>query len=144
MIHLALDDYNREYFEAVIRGSRLLHADNVLEIYSIENRRAATFWFDQTKWCVKENPWFEEYLAEGPLVLLRSFKRARDYLLAPANGEFRNSRNRGVSLPCFVAEHPTAQLPLRRLGVFWHGREVEGDWSKNIYFAGLKSIEARK
>lgn len=138
MIVSTFDDYNRRYFELVIRGSRLVHADNAVEIYSIENRRAAAFWFSETKWCVKENPWFEDYLEHGPLLLIRSLKRGRDYLLAPADGEFRNSRNRGVSLPHFVQEHPSAFQVLRGFGIFWHRFDLDMPPKSQIIYAPPK------
>lgn len=124
----------RAYHEYVIIGSRLIHADKIVQILSIENRWAASFWFDDTKWCVKDNPWFNDYLEVGPLLLLRSLIRSKDYLLAPAWDEFRNTRNRRVSLRHFMEAHPSAAYPLRRLGVFWHPSETAGDWSGRIYY----------
>jgi hypothetical protein len=129
-----LDLYQRHYQEAVILGSRLVYADKFVQMFSIENRHAAGFWFADTNWCVKENPWFEDYLEHGPLILLRSLIRSRDYLLAPADGEFRNSRNRGVSLRHFVKQHDSVGAHLRSIGVFWHSVEAKGDWAKQICF----------
>lgn len=124
----------RAYQEAIIIGSRLIHADKTVQIFSIENRFAAAFWFDDTKWCVKENPWFSDYLELGPLLLLRSLTRSRNYLLSPPWGEFRNIRNRGVSLRHFVEAHPSVAYPLRRMGVFWHPSDTGGEWANRIYY----------
>lgn len=115
---------SREFISLLLPGSRLLHCDDTGQIISIETRFAAEFWFSGTCWCVKGNPWFEGYLSQGPLLLLRSFKRQRDYLLAPASNEFRNARNRRVSLGNFVTEHPDFALALRLLGIFW-GRPAD-------------------
>lgn len=134
MILSNLDDYTQALLKAVIRGSRLLHADKALEMYSIENRHAARFWLTESRWCVKENPWFEGYLENGPLILLQSLRRSRDYLLAPANGEFRNRRNKRVSLRHFITHHESAAAPLRSIGVYWHSAEAEGDWAEQICY----------
>lgn len=134
MILSNLDDYTQALLKAVIRGSRLLHADKALEIYSIENRHAARFWLTDSRWCVRDNPWLEDYLEQGPLLLMRSTKRSRDYLLAPANGEFRNSRNRRVSILRFIDEHPDSYLALRRLGVYWDIHQLQKTSSENIQF----------
>ena len=139
MILANLDDYTQALLKAVIRGSRLLHADKALEIYSIENRHAARFWLTDSRWCVKENPWFEGYLENGPLILLQSLRRSRDYLLAPANGEFRNRRNKRVSLRHFIAHHESAAAPLRSIGVYWHSPEAEGDWAEQICYCAPNS-----
>ena len=138
MILSNLDDYTQALLNAVIRGSRLLHADKALEMYSIENRHAAIFWLTDSRWCVKENPWFEGYLENGPLILLQSLRRSRDYLLAPANGEFRNRRNKRVSLRHFIAHHESAAAPLRSIGVYWHSAETEGDWAEQICYCAPK------
>lgn len=142
MIAAGLDDYDREYLQIVIRGSRLLHADETTEIYSIENKRAAAFWFGETKWCVKENPWFEGYLEKGPLLLLRSIKHTRDYLLAPSHGEFRNRRNRRVSLTRFVSEHSSASLHLKRLGVHCDLHVLPNTNDEKIYFCPNKIVQS--
>lgn len=142
MIAAGLDDYDREYLQIVIRGSRLLHADETTEIYSIENRRAAAFWFGETKWCVKENPWLEGYLEKGPLLLLRSIKLTRDYLLAPAHSEFRNHRNRRVSLTRFVSEHSSASFQLTRLGVYWDAQLLTNKYDERIYFCPNKIAQS--
>ena len=124
----------RDFARNILRGSRIVHVDDVVEIISVESKSAAEFWFFDARWCVKENPWFEEYLEDGPLFLFFSAKRKRDYLLAPASGEFRNHRNRSVRLPVFIKEHPSAALPLRREGVFWHNEAENQSWSNNIYY----------
>lgn len=125
----------RAYQEALIVGSRLIYADSSIQVFSIENRWAAEFWFSETSWCVKERLWFEGYILNGPLILLRSLRRSRDYLLAPAVNEFRNIRNRRVSLRHFVSQHGDAAIPLRSLGVFWHSVETQGDWAEQICYA---------
>ena len=129
-----LHSQQRAYQEALIMGSRLIYADRTIQIFSIENRLAAGFWFSDTDWCVKENPWFEGYLEKGPLILLRSLPRARDYLLAPASGEFRNARNRRVSLRHFVEQHKSAGEPLRSIGIYWHSIDTQGDWAEQICY----------
>jgi hypothetical protein len=134
MILSNLDEYTQALLKTVIRGSRLLHADKTLVIYSIENRHAARFWLTDSRWCVKENPWFEGYLEKGPLILLQSLRRSRDYLLAPADGEFRNRRNKRVSLRHFIAHHESAAAPLRSIGVYWHSPDTEGDWAEQICY----------
>lgn len=134
MILSNLDEYTKALLEAVIRGTRLLHADKTLEIYSIENRRAAIFWLTDSRWCVRDNPWFEGYLEQGPLLLLRSHQRKRDYLLAPASGEFRNRNNRAVSLSQFASEHRGSYLPLMRLGVCWNGAPPPNVRDLNVGF----------
>lgn len=134
MLNTLSQTRERAYQEAVIFGSRLIHSDETVQILSIENKFAAAFWFDDTKWCVKENLWFSDYLESGPLLLLRSLSRSKDYLLSPSWGEFRNVRNRGVSLRHFVDAHPSAAYPLRRLGIFWHPADTRDDWSERIYY----------
>ena len=134
MTVIDLHSKQRAYQEALIIGSRLIYADVALQMFSIENRLAAEFWFSETFWCVKENPWFEGYLEKGPLIPLRSLLRSRDYLLAPANGEFRNSRNKRVSLRHFIAHHDSVAAPLRSIGVYWHSPEAEGDWAEQICY----------
>ena len=133
-----LQSQQRMYQEALIIGSRLLYADITIQMFSIENRWSADFWFSETNWCVKENPWFEGYLENGPLILLRSKLRRRDYLLAPADGEFRNTRNRRVSLRHFISQHDSVGEPLRRIGVFWHSVETQGNWAEQICYAPPK------
>ena len=134
MQKLIYDDDDREYLRIIIRGSRCVHSDDAAEIYSIESKWAARFWFGDTHWCVKDNPWFEDYVEEGPLLFIRSFKRKRDYLLAPASGEFRSRRNRGASFSTFVAEHPSIGMSLTSLGVFWHRPDEDPKWNNNIYY----------
>ena len=134
MTVIDLHSKQRAYQEALIIGSRLIYADVAIQMFSIENRLAAAFWFSETGWCVKENPWFEGYIEKGPLILLRSLLRSRDYLLAPANGEFRNSRNKRVSLRYFIAHHDSVAAPLRSIGVYWHSAEAEGDWAEQICY----------
>ena len=105
--------------DAIIAGSPTLFCNRELQIMSIETFPAAAYWCSGTYWCVGRSPWYEGYIAAGPLLLLRSFVRNRDYMLAPAHGEFRSRRNRRVSLARFVAEHRGSYYPLRWLGVFW-------------------------
>lgn len=131
---VSLQPFQRHYQEAVVFGSRLLFTDRTVEAISIENRIAAEFWFADTAWCVKENPWFEGYLQRGPLIFLRSLRVSRSYLLAPAHNEFRNARNRRTSLPHFVEKHHSIGKVLRSLGVYWHPVGTEGDWANHICY----------
>lgn len=71
----------RAFKEAIIVSSRLINSDKRVQIFSIENRFAASFWFEETKRCEKENPRFNDYLELGPFLLLRSLKRSGNYLL---------------------------------------------------------------
>lgn len=131
-----LQSQQRMYQEALIIGSRMIYADVTIQMFSIENRWAADFWFSETNWCVKENPWFEGYIERGPLILLRSLKRSRDYLLAPAAGEFRNSRNRRVSLKHFVEQHSNVIEPLKKIGVYWLSVNIKGNiYNQILYFS---------
>ena len=111
-----------------------LHTDQLVEIYSVKTLEVARILFGTSKWCVKENPWFKGYIDSGPLLFLRSFKRHKDYLLAPAHGEFRNSRNRRISLPIFIDEHPSIALVLRGWGVFWHNSNENISWRDDIHY----------
>ncbi len=105
--------------DTIIAGSPTLFCNRDCQILSIENLAAAAYWSVGTNWCVGRNPWFEGYSAAGPLYLVRSFIRQRDYMLAPAQGEFRSRKNRRISLVRFVDEHRGIYLPLRSLGVVW-------------------------
>jgi hypothetical protein len=131
---ISLQPYERHYQEAVVLGSRLLFTDRTIEAISIENRIAAEFWFTDTAWCVKENPWFEGYLQRGPLIFLRRQTSGRRYLLAPADSEFRNARNRRMSLRHFVKQHPNIGNVLRSLGIHWHPVGIDGALADRIYY----------
>jgi hypothetical protein len=104
---------------AIAAGSQIVHEADDLIIRSVTDICAAQYWFSDSNWCVVRNPWFKGYLGRGPLLLCISKVRWRDYLLAPAHQEFRNRRNRRLSLRLFVDEHSSAFVALRRLGIFW-------------------------
>lgn len=105
--------------DAIIAGSPTLFCDRDLQIMSITTLAAAAYWSVGTRWCIARDPWFEGYRRAGPLLFIRSALRNRDYMLAPAHGEFRSRHNRRVSLSLFVEEHHTSYYPLRWLGIFW-------------------------
>lgn len=105
--------------DAIIAGSPTLFCNRECQILSVETFAAAAYWCAGTNWCVGRNPWFEGYVTGGPLFLLRSFVRERDYMLAPAQGEFRSRRNRRACLTRFVQDHRSTYWPLRSMGVFW-------------------------
>lgn len=101
--------------EAVILGSAVIYTSASLVIYSLENWAAAEFWSDGTTWCIRDPSWYRDYLERGRLYLFRVANTKRRYLLSAGACEFRNARNRTVSLSSFIERFPSAEIPIRRL-----------------------------
>ncbi|MBL0923661.1 MAG: hypothetical protein IBJ12_04235 [Sphingomonadaceae bacterium] len=101
--------------EAAILGSAVIYKSASLVIYSLENGAAAEFWSDGTAWCIRDPSWYRNYLERGQLYLFRVANTGRRYLLSVGACEFRNARNRTVSLNSFIERFPSAEIPIRQL-----------------------------
>jgi hypothetical protein len=117
---------NRSYIMEVITGSRVLYADSRLVALSIENSWAAAFWSEGTSWCIAESAYFSDYRRLGRLILFRLLNEGRNYLLSPANREFRNGRNRRLCLASFIKRFPKIGPIIRSM--------VGTDWKAAFYF----------
>lgn len=112
--------------EAIVFGSHILYADKRLVIISLENWAASYFWSEGTDWCTSETSCFNDYRSLGPLVLINSLADGRRYLLSAANCEFRNGRNRRLSLNAFLDRFPNARAPIIKV--------MKDDWRARTYF----------
>jgi hypothetical protein len=122
----SLGQYDRSHLEAIILGSRVLYIDGRLSALSLENHHAARFWAAETKWCIESKSWFEDYRQSGKLILFSLLKERRRYLLSPANLEFRNTRNRRVSLRAFIERFPNVEASVRQ--------SLARDWRALFHF----------
>lgn len=116
----------RAWTEAIVLGSHIVYADKRLVIISIENSAASYFWSEGTSWCTAETSCFNDYVSLGPLIFLKSVADGRRYLLSPATCEFRNGRNRRLSLDVFLDRFPNARAPITKAMIC--------DWRARIYF----------
>ncbi len=121
-----LPSTGRIWTEAIVLGSHIVHADKRLVIISIENSAASYFWSEGTKWCTSETSCFNDYRSLGPLVLIKSLADGRRFLLSAANCEFRNGRNRRLSLDAFLDRFPKARGPIIKV--------MKNDWRARLYF----------
>jgi hypothetical protein len=121
-----LSSAGRTWTEAIVLGSHILYADKRMAIISIENSASSYFWSDGTDWCTSETSCFNDYRSLGPLVFIKSFADGRRYLLSAANCEFRNGRNRRLSLSAFLDRFPNARVPITNA--------MKDDWRARIYF----------
>jgi hypothetical protein len=122
----SLEPTNSQWTEQVVLGSRLLHTDERLAAISLENHLAAQFWSQGTCWCIGEPSMFHDYRRTGKLILFRLFKENRRYLFSPSWLEFRNSRQRSLSLMAFIARFPSIEATIRTV--------VRGDWRARLSF----------
>lgn len=121
-----LPSTDRVWTEAIVLGSHIVYADKRLVIISIENSAASYFWSEGTSWCTSETSCFNDYRRLGPLVFIKSFADGRCYLLSAANCEFRNGRNRRLSLDAFLDRFPKARAPIIKV--------MKDDWRARTYF----------
>lgn len=117
--------------EAIVLGSGVIYASPSLVIYSLQNWSAAEFWSDGTSWCIRDPSWYRDYLDRGRLYIFRVASTKRRYLLSVGACEFRNGRNRQVSLAAFIERFPSAEIPIRRL--------LSGYASAQIHFKVINS-----
>ena len=122
----SLGHYDRSHLEAIILGSRVLYIDGRLSALSLENHHAARFWAAESKWCIESKSWFEDYRQSGTLILFSLLREHRRYLLSPANLEFRNTRNRRVSLRAFIERFPNVESTVRQI--------LARDWRALFHF----------
>jgi hypothetical protein len=127
----ASNRWDRPYTETVIMGSHVLYADGRLAALSIENHHAARFWSVDTKWCIESKSWFEDYRESGRLILFRMLNEDRRYLLSPSCLEFRNTRNRGLSMKAFIERFPRIEATVRSI--------MADDWRALFYFELVRS-----
>ena len=120
--------------EAAILGSAVVYTSASLVIYSLENWPAAEFWSEGTAWCIRDPSWYRDYCERGRLYLFRVANTKRRYLLSVGACEFRNARNRTVSLASFIERFPAAEIPIRRL--------LEGYARAQIHFKIINSWPA--
>jgi hypothetical protein len=126
--------YSRDYMEAVITGSHVIYADARLAVLSIENSWAAAFWSEGTSWCIAEGSCYADYRKMGRLYLFRLLNERRNYLLSPANCEFRNSRNRRLCPASFIIRFPRVEPTIRSI--------IRADWKASFFF-GMVEDDAR-
>ena len=122
----SLGHYDRSHLEAIILGSRVLYIDGRLSALSLENHHAGRFWAAESKWCIESKSWFEDYRQSGTLILFSLLRERRRYLLSPANLEFRNTRNRRVSLRAFIERFPNVESTVRQI--------LARDWRALFHF----------
>lgn len=122
----SLGHYDRSHLEAIILGSHVLYIDGRLSALSLENHHAARFWAAESKWCIESKSWFEDYRQCGQLILFSLLRERRRYLLSPANLEFRNTRNRRVSLRAFIERFPNIEAMVRQI--------LARDWRALFHF----------
>lgn len=122
----SLGHYDRSHLEAIILGSHVLYIDGRLSALSLENHHAARFWAAESKWCIESKSWFEDYRQSGTLILFSLLREHRRYLLSPANLEFRNTRNRRVSLRAFIERFPNVESTVRQI--------LARDWGALFHF----------
>lgn len=120
--------------EAIVLGSEVIYASPSLTIYSLQNWSAVEFWSDGTAWCTRDPSWYRDYRERGRLYLFRVANTKRRYLLSVVTCEFRNARNRRVSLAAFIERFPAANIPIRRL--------LSGYARAQIYFKVINSWPA--
>jgi hypothetical protein len=116
----------RIWTEATVFGSHILYSDQRLIIMTLENSVAAYFWSEGTRWCIGESACFYDYREQGPLIFFKSLADERCYLLSPASLEFRNGRNRRLSLEVFLERFPKARAPITKA--------LQNDWRAKFYF----------
>lgn len=121
-----LSNATRIWTETTVLGSHILYLDKRLVVISIENSAASYFWSESTNWCTSETSCFNDYRRLGPLVFIKSFADGRRYLLSAANCEFRNGRNRRLSLSAFLDRFPNARAPIIKV--------MKDDWRARTYF----------
>ena len=119
-------DWNRGYTELVTFGSHILYADSRLVALSLESHRAAQFWSVDTSWCIDSKAWFDDYRKRGKLILFRLLNGNQRYLLSPSWCEFRNARNRGLSMTAFLERFPKIEPTVRTV--------MQHDWKALFYF----------
>lgn len=118
--------WNRNYTEAVILGSHVLYADSRIAALSLENHWAARYWSEGTRWCIASKSIFQDYRERGRLLLFRVINEDRRYLLSPSWLEFRNDRNRRMSLTAFIDRFPKIEPAIRSI--------MQNDWRALFYF----------
>jgi hypothetical protein len=121
-----LSSTGRIWTEAIVLGSHIVYADKRLVMISLENSAASYFWSEGTSWCTSDTSCFNDYRSLGPLILFKSFADGRHYLLSAANCEFRNGRNRRLSLKVFLERFPNARAPIIKI--------MKSDWRARTYF----------
>ena len=126
--------YRREFVEAVITGSCVVYSDARLTVLSIENSWSAAFWSEGTSWCIAEGSCFSDYRKLGKLYLFRLHNEGRNYLLSPANCEFRNAKNRRLCTLSFINRFPKIEPTIRSI--------IRADWKASFYF-GMVEDNAR-
>lgn len=68
---------------------------------------AMYWWGSFTDWCTaSDGAMFNDYLAEGHLIVFRSRVTTFRWLLHPATGEFRDYRNKRASWNGFLMRNP--------------------------------------
>jgi hypothetical protein len=117
---------HRIWTEATVFGSHILYSDKRLVIMTIENAVAAHFWSEGTRWCIADSSCFYDYRQHGPLIFFKSLADEKCYLLAPAALEFRNGRNRRLSLEVFLERFPNCRVLIKKA--------LRNDWRASLYF----------